>query len=402
MKLATNIAKREIARNKSRLFIACLISLLLFLSAFILLNMSYALPKNFYTYYENYYGKDMVLEVKDANRQLLIDNSKYFENYKIYYENINSKFTLTSTSGDKEFNYLAQIGENDGITHVYKSAFTGSISAKKFAERYGNDVWEGGSTPWSKESAKGDLWISDIVAERLGVRIGERIKINFELENSETDLNTYNIQGIFSNEICSRRDANPPVFYLNDADAIDIVLNNFDTFTLSGKVKSVDVLYDVYNKLSKKYTVNQTVQVDMLFAVKNAEAISAIIGSCMLAGGLCVIMNFITMFISTNRKNIGLMRALGAKSSSIAIGYGMVYEILLIVITLISLAVTPTVNMLLSKFIKYVGYAFAIETNFWLLLSLYGISNIGMVLIMLVENLRIKRLSPKNVLKEED
>lgn len=406
MKLAVNIALREISRNRVRLIIACLISLILFLSAFILINISYALPTNFYAYYEEYYGKDLQLIVKNADKTLVGESSKYFESSKINYEFINEKFTVSKDGAS--FNYVEQDKNNSNVFHVYNANYTGKIEAAQLEKKYGSTdkPFCISGTLWDGSISDNDIWIGDNVAEQLEINldecIGSELSIGFELSGGETVVSSFIIQGVFDYDLYKTKEANPPVFYMSDNKAINICLDNFDTFSLVGRVNNVSNLYDVYNKLIKKYSIEDTVQVDMLLSVKNAEAIAAIIGTCMLIGGLLVIMNFITMFISTNRKNIGLMLALGAKTNSITVGYGLVYEILLIIITLLSFMVIPTVNALMSRFIMTIGYSFKITTSYWLLFTLYGISNIGMVLIMLIEKLRIVKLTPKNVLKEED
>lgn len=406
MKLAVNIALREISRNKVRLIIACLISLILFLSAFILINISYALPINFYAYYEEYYGKDLQLVVKDADKSLVGESGKYFESSKINYEFVNEKFTVSKDG--KSFNYVEQDKYNSNVFHVYNANYTGKIEAAQLEKKYGSadkPFCISGSL-WGERINDNDIWIGDNVALRLGMAlddcVGSEISVGFELNGGNTVVGSYIVQGVFDYELYKTKESNPPVFYMSDKKAINICIDNYETFSLIGRVNNVSNLYNVYNKLIKKYSIEDTVQVDMLLSVKNAEAIAAIIGTCMLIGGLLVIMNFITMFISTNRKNIGLMLALGAKSNSITVGYGLVYEILLIIITLLSFAVIPTVNALMSRFIMTIGYSFKITTSYWLLFTLYGISNIGMLLIMLIEKLRIVKLTPKNVLKEED
>lgn len=406
MKLAVSIALREISRNKVRLIIACLISLILFLSAFILINISYALPTNFYSYYEEYYGKELQLNVKDADKALVGESGKYFVSSNINYEFINEKFTVSL--GGKSFNYVEQDKQNANVFHVYKASYTGKADAAELEKKYGSldKPFCVAGELWESDVRDRDLWIGDNVANALGLDIANcidsEISIGFELSGGKTAVASYKIRGVYDYEAYKSKEANPPVFFMSDKQAIGICLNNYETFSLTGQVSNVAKLYGVYNRLSQNYSIERTVQVDMLLSVKNAEAIAAIIGTCMLIGGLLVIMNFITMFISTNRKNIGLMLALGARTNSITVGYGMVYALLLIIITLLSFMVIPTVNALMSRFIRHIGYAFTITTNYWLLFVLYGICNIGMLLIMLIEKVRIVKMTPKNVLKEED
>lgn len=412
--LAWKIAIKEMARNKMRLLVACLISLILFLAAFILINLSYSLPVNFYKYYEEFFPSDLTLEVTNADQALIDKSSNYFDHISIENDFIKEKFEISYNNN--YFTYLNKGDEadNPNVVHKYKSAFTSEVNIDELFEKnkVNLDDFLIKGVLWEEtlEIADNAIWLSDKVANALGISEitesnGESIKISLGLDiKNDNDYirDEYAVIGIYSYDEYLKVESSPPVFFMTEDKANEIYLTNFETYKVIGRVGDVSRLYDIYNALIKNYTLADSVQVDMLIAVKNAEAICAIIGVCMLIGGLIVLMNFISMFISTNRKGIGLMTALGARSASVTIGYGIIFAFMLLVIGLVTLIIIPSVNLSISKFIFFIGYNFEITTNYWLLLGLYLISNIGMVLIMLYENFRIKRLTPIEELKEED
>lgn len=411
--LAWKIAYKEMARNKMSLLVACLISLILFLAAFILINLSYSLPVNFYKYYEEFFPSDLTLEVIDADKSLIEKSSKYFDRISIDNDFIKERFELSH--GENSFAYL-NIGDeadNPNVVHKYKSAFANDISLdglfKNDKINQADFLIKG--TLWEDLTDDDNvIWLSDKVASVLGISDitalnGNSTKINLGLDilnDNNYISDEYTVVGIYSYDEYLKVDSSPPVFLMTENKANEIYFANFETYKIIGQVGNVSRLYDIYNSLIKDYTLADSVQVDMLLTVKNAEAICAIIGVCMLIGGLIVLMNFISMFISTNRKSIGLMTALGARSATVSIGYGIIFSFMLLVIGLITLIIIPSVNVSMSRFIFFIGYNFEITTNYWLLLGLYLISNVGMVLIMLYENFRIKRLMPIEELKEED
>lgn len=412
--LAWKIAIKEMARNKMRLLVACLISLILFLAAFILINLSYSLPVNFYKYYEEFFPSDLTLEVTNADQALIDKSATYFDHISIENDFIKEKFEISYNNN--YFTYLNKGDEadNPNVVHKYKSAFTSEVNVDELFEKnkVNLDDFLIKGVLWEEtlEIADNAIWLSDKVANALGISEitesnGGSIKISLGLDiKNDNDYirDEYVVIGIYSYDEYLKVESSPSVFFMTEDKANEIYLTNFETYKVIGRVGDVSRLYDIYNALIKNYTLADSVQVDMLIAVKNAEAICAIIGVCMLIGGLIVLMNFISMFISTNRKGIGLMTALGARSASVTIGYGIIFAFMLLVIGLVTLIIIPSVNLSISKFIFFIGYNFEITTNYWLLLGLYLISNIGMVLIMLYENFRIKRLTPIEELKEED
>lgn len=412
--LAWKISIKEMARNKMRLLVACLISLILFLAAFILINLSYSLPVNFYKYYEEFFPSDLTLEVTNADQALIDKSATYFDHISIENDFIKEKFEISYNNN--YFTYLNKGDEadNPNVVHKYKSAFTSEVNVDELFEKnkVNLDDFLIKGVLWEEtlEIADNAIWLSDKVANALGISEitesnGGSIKISLGLDiKNDNDYirDEYVVIGIYSYDEYLKVESSPPVFFMTEDKANEIYLTNFETYKVIGRVGDVSRLYDIYNALIKNYTLADSVQVDMLIAVKNAEAICAIIGVCMLIGGLIVLMNFISMFISTNRKGIGLMTALGARSASVTIGYGIIFAFMLLVIGLVTLIIIPSVNLSISKFIFFIGYNFEITTNYWLLLGLYLISNIGMVLIMLYENFRIKRLTPIEELKEED
>ncbi|HRF36965.1 MAG TPA: hypothetical protein PLZ09_06655, partial [Clostridia bacterium] len=78
MNFTLKLALSEIVKNKSKVLIAIIVTLILFMSAFTLCNISTALPKNFYNYYEEYMHDTIGVYINNADQSLYENKDKYF------------------------------------------------------------------------------------------------------------------------------------------------------------------------------------------------------------------------------------------------------------------------------------------------------------------------------------
>lgn len=404
MNFAAKLALRELKRNKVKLIIAIVIALIMFVSAFLLVNLANALPDNFYAFYKDNYAEDMVVNISNADAKLVEKADTFFDNIKLNYQHINEKFYVGNGSNNPEFSYM-QTDADGGIDtwKYYKADYcdVGVIPDK--IKKLGDSFLLKGSL-WDKPSDMYSIWVADVVAERINATIGSKISVVLELSNREPNFaaTDFYIAGIYDYALASQKDANFPVFYTRSDYSQIMYLTLYDRYSMSGQVKEIDKFYAVYNELNKSYDLSENVVIDMIITVKNSEIICYIIGGAMLLGGMVILLNFIAMLISTNRKNIGVMISLGAKGRHISTGYGLIFAGLIAIVTIIALCLLPTMNALITLYCATIGYTFVIKVNWLLLLGLYLICNINMIIIMWVDKLIIEHSSPIELLNEED
>lgn len=403
MKFSLSLAWKEMKRNSFKVIIAGIVALILFMSAFTLCNIASALPENFYNHYEENFNDALIITISNGDDNLLKNRNNYFVESSLAVENAFDSFKFIKD--DKEFlNYNTYEEGGNSYVHFYNAVIldkNDSTFKLKYLEPY---LIEGAS--WETFEEEG-IWLADIVAEALNVTIEDKITYSCKV-NDEYHDTIVNIEGIFDydkalSELKSGRKKYPvDLFYLNMNKAEEIYINSHTTYYITGRLNSVRNLFDTYTLLSRNYSLNDSVVVDMVKSVKNAEIICGIIGAILLIGGLVVVMNFISMFISSNRKNIGLMRAMGAKSSKITMAYYIIFAIIILIVCILCWALLPLYNFIVTTYCISVGYNFVIGINYYVVLGLFLIAYIIMTLMMVFENYRLNKLSPTKVLKEED
>lgn len=402
MRFSLKLAAKEIIRNKYKLIIAFVVTLILFMSAFCLCNIASALPENFYKHYETNYKDKLEIRINNADIALVENKGNYFIDTEFNMEGLLGNFTLLFE--DNYFSYYNDTSE--GNTVYYKGDFV-DIGDLESAHGLMKDYFISGDI-WQAESEDKQIWISDIAAQSLAVQIGDIITLRLRNVNQGIENFHLAIGGIYDynkavSELDNKRyNYSPSIFYLTQTSAEDMYLKLYKSYTLIGTLPSVNKLFDTYNLLQRSYDLSPNVVMDMVATVKNAEVICGIIGAFMLVGGLVVVMNFISMFISSNRKQIGLMRALGARSYKITFGYYLIFALLITIVSLLCWAIMPIYNLLISTYCISVGYDFVIDINWYLVMGLFIIAWIIMSLLMLFEKLRLDKIVPTAVLKEED
>lgn len=405
MKFPGLLAIRELKRNKFKLALATVISFILFMSAFLLVNLATALPENFYTYYEENYRQDMTIEISDADVELLDNADKYFDEFELDYKYINEKFYLNANGEQFAFMQSDTVGGGE-IVKYYKGdyATVGEVPPK--VKKLINAGFVKDGTMWETSNNFDSVFIADIVADRLGLRAGHTISIVLEVPDKVSGgtikLNNMHVQGVYDYAMATQNGQSFPVFYMRADRAQVLYLETYEKYRVTGKVKDISNFYSVYSDLSKSYSLSENTIIDMIGTVKNAEVICYIIGITMLIGGMIVLMNFITMLISSNRQNIGIMLGLGAKYRQIASGYSCIFAGMIALVTLLSLCLLPTVNALITVFCLAAGYNFVIGTHYLMLLALYACCNTAMVIIMWVDKIIMSKTTPTCVLQEED
>lgn len=402
MRFSLRLAAKEIIRNRYKLIIAFVVTLILFMSAFCLCNIASALPENFYNHYETNYKDKLEIRVNNADKELVENKNRYFIDTEFNMEGLLGNFTLFFS--DNSFEYYNDTA--DGNTVYYKGDFV-DVGDIESAHGLMKDYFISGDI-WQAESKEEQIWISDIAAQSLEVQVGDILTLRLRNVNQGIENFNLTIGGIYDfykavSELDNKRyNYSPSIFYITQTSAEDMYLRLYKSYTLIGTLPSVNKLFDTYNLLQRNYDLSPNVVMDMVATVKNAEVICGIIGAFMLVGGLVVVMNFISMFISSNRKQIGLMRALGARSYKITFGYYLIFALLITIVSVLCWAIMPIYNLLISTYCISVGYYFVIDINWYLVMGLFIIAWIIMSLLMLFEKLRLDKIVPTAVLKEED
>ncbi len=391
---------REAKRNWLKIVIAIVVTLILFMSAFTLTNIASALPSNFYNYYENYYPDAIGVDISNADQELYDNYGKYFIDYSASWDNAFKGVKLTDMTGEKIL--LPSIIEEVDNSIIHTTLLMAFIDPKvneMFTDEMADVIInDGAGKVWTAEEEEG-IWISDYVADALGVIAGENVKYLVNEKTYEIKIN-----GVIDNAKYSTvMGANLPIFlFMHKSQAREIIFATDMTFKMFGNVEKVDHIFDVYNALDEKYILSETAAMDMVAKVKNAEIICGIIGAIMLVGGIVILLNFISMFISSNIKNIGVMRMLGAKTRNITFAYYMIFMIIVTIVCLVSWSVLPLYNFIVSAYCASIGYPFSIGINYGLVAGLFIAVYIAVTLIMLLKGHLMNRLSPNQIIKEDD
>ena len=389
---------REIKRNKSKVCIAIVVALILFMSAFTLCNVASALPNNFYNYYQEYFPETIGIKVHNADKQLYDAKDNYFINTTVGWDEVYDGVMLENTARDKSVmpSIIEEDGDNISI-QILDTNIINVLDEDMFVDEMKDVIIDGGSV-WNTDQSTLGIWISDYVADGLGVSAGDDVIYTINQKTLQVP-----VVGVINNELfCELTDKDPVYAFMHTEQAKQILFNFDMSFFMYGNVEKVDDIFSVYNALSNNYSMSDSVAMDMVSKVKNAEIICGIIGGIMLIGGIVILLNFISMFVSSNIKHIGVMRMLGAKTKNITLAYYMIFIAIVTIVSLVSWSMLPLYNFIVSTYCSSIGYPFTIGINYGLVFGLFAVVYILVTGVMLIKGHMMNKMSPNQVLQEDD
>ncbi len=401
MNFTIKLAISELIKNKIKVLIAIIVTLILFMSAFTLCNIATALPSNFYNYYEEYMHDTIGVHISNADKELYENSSKYFisftaemdiacKNYSLIYgykeQMPYDEQEIMGSVVTKYYNNVL-LSENEHNPEIYSQFFDG--------ENCG-EVWS-----FDKEG----IWLSDKAALKLGIEVGNILNYKFGSEIIELE-----VQGIFNSTklkdyVVSQSGSNlvnDYLCFLTELSAKKILFESNTSFNAYGVVGKIDKLYEVYNTLYKDYSLSEGTAFAMIAQVKNTQVICMIVGVIMIICGIIIMLNFINMIISQNIKHISLLRILGTDTFRIMAAYFMIFILLITIVCVVSWMTLPLYNYFVSLYCAYIGYPFAIGINYWVVLGVFGICYLIIISLMLVKWLIMEKTAPSRNISEED
>ncbi len=401
MNFTIKLAISELIKNKIKVLIAIIVTLILFMSAFTLCNIATALPSNFYNYYEEYMHDTIGVHISNADKELYENSSKYFisftaemdiacKNYSLIYgDKEQMPYDEQEIMGSVVTKYYNNIllSENEHNPEIYSQFFDG--------ENCG-EVWS-----FDKEG----IWLSDKAALKLGIEVGNILNYKFGSEIIELE-----VQGIFNSTklkdyVVSQSGSNlvnDYLCFLTELSAKKILFESNTSFNAYGVVGKIDKLYEVYNTLYKDYSLSEGTAFAMIAQVKNTQVICMIVGIIMIICGIIIMLKFINMIISQNIKHISLLRILGTDTFRIMAAYFMIFILLITIVCVVSWMTLPLYNYFVSLYCAYIGYPFAIGINYWVVLGVFGMCYLIIISLMLVKWLIMEKTAPSRNISEED
>lgn len=401
MNFTIKLAISELIKNKIKVLIAIIVTLILFMSAFTLCNIATALPSNFYNYYEEYMHDTIGVHISNADKELYENSSKYFisftaemdiacKNYSLIYgDKEQMPYDEEEIMGSVVTKYYNNVllSENEHNPEIYSQFFDG--------ENCG-EVWS-----FDKEG----IWLSDEAALKLGVQVGNILNYKFGSEIIELE-----VQGIFNSAklkdyVVSQSGSNlvnDYLCFLTELSAKKILFESNTSFNAYGVVGKIDKLYEVYNTLYKDYSLSEGTAFAMIAQVKNTQVICMIVGVIMIICGIIIMLNFINMIISQNIKHISLLRILGTDTFRIMAAYFMIFILLITIVCVVSWMTLPLYNYFVSLYCAYIGYPFTIGINYWVVLGVFGICYLIIISLMIVKWLIMEKTAPSRNISEED
>ncbi len=404
MNFTLKLTISEIVKNKSKVLIAIIVTLILFMSAFTLCNISTALPDNFYNYYEKYMHDTIGVYISNADKELYDKQEEYFVSFNAEFELACKNYSL-SHSGVEQLPYE---DDQNGYTNYFNNILlkSGEYPAKNFEQFIiKGEVWQ---EPYVEDG----IWLSDFAAKNLSdnsennpIDVGEIVEYNF----NDTIIEL-NVIGIFDSERLQNylkretgsNQINKYLCFITETTAKRIVFESNTTFNAYGIVGKIDKLYDVYNTLYNKYSLSEGTAFSLIKQVKNTQIICLIVGVIMIICGIIILLNFINMIISQNIKHISLLRILGTDTFKIMLSYFLIFLLLITIICVISWMTLPLYNYIVSIYCANIGYPFAIGINYWVVLGVFAVCYFIVICLMVAKWLIMDKTPPaKNILEED-
>lgn len=405
MNFTLKLALSEIVKNKSKVLIAIIVTLILFMSAFTLCNIATALPSNFYNYYEEYMHDTIGMHISNADKDLYDNKDKYFITFEEELDVACKNYSLLF-NGKEQLPY-DEIKDIDGTilaTNYYNNIL---LSEKDHLPEIYSQFFEGESSGKIWDFDEEGIWLSNkfVGKDKLDIAVGD--KLQYKYGNTIIELV---VKGIFDGEklrdyIVSQSGSNMVNDYLcfvSEPSARKILFESNTTFNAYGVVGKIDKLYEVYNDLHKKYSIKEVTAFDMISTVKNTQVICMIVGIIMIICGIIIMLNFINMIISQNIKHISLLRILGTDTFRIMMAYFIIFMLLITIVCVISWMTLPLYNYFVSLYCASIGYSFTIGINYWVVLGVFAICYFITCMLMLAKWLIMQKTAPSRNILEED
>lgn len=412
MNFTLKLSLSEIVKNKSKVLIAIIVTLILFMSAFTLCNIATALPVNFYKYYEEFMPETIGIDILNADEKLYNSREEYFSSFEGKFDVACRNYTMsfngeTQLSYEDTYNSAGEVVRRDYYSNTL-------LSSKKHLQNVYSPFFDqsmgGSGSVWADTFDENGIWLADFAAQNIGVVVGDTLQYNFTSEGNVTTIEL-KVNGIFNSKKLhdelkeTDRVANipKPICFINEVSAREILFESESTFSAYGVVDKIDNLFDIFNELhSKNYNVKEGDAFKLIARVKNTQIICMIVGVIMLICGIIIMLNFINMIISQNIKHISLLRILGTSTFRVMMAYYIIFMLLITVVCLISWVTLPLYNTIVSIYCANLGYAFGISINYWVVLGVFGFCYLITTLLMLFKWLIMDKTSPIKNIAEED
>lgn len=417
MNFTLKLALSEIVKNKSKVLIAIIVTLILFMSAFTLCNISTALPKNFYNYYEEYMHDTIGVYINNADQSLYENKDKYFVEFMPQLDVACRNYSLIFNGVEQlpYDDYLDNYGEI--VTNYYNNILLNSDYDPEIYKRFFDTTNADNGNVWKNTFDEEGIWIADFAVSKF---VGEkkeggseptRLKagdfIDYKLNGVVIKLK---VNGIFDGEslrnyIVEKTGSNMINDYLcfiTETSAKQILFESKSTFKAYGVVGKIDKLYDVYNTLHGKYSLSEGTAFSLIAQVKNSQIICMIVGVIMIICGIVILLNFINMILSQNIKHISLLRILGMDTFKIMTAYYLIFLLLITIVCVVSWMTLPLYNYFVSLYCTGLGYPFAIGINYWVVVGVFGICYLITTALMLVKWAIMDKTAPNSSILEED
>lgn len=404
MNFILKLSLSEIIKNKSKVLIAIIVTLILFMSAFTLCNISTALPQNFYSYYEEFMPGTIGITITNADEELYNQRDIYFESFLPNFSKACSNYSLVYGQNEQ----LSYDDTNTSFTIYYNNKFVSeeneAADAEMYAEFFSEEVGGSGNV-WNDTMVDEGIWIADFAAQNLGVAVGDILKYKFVDNNIELV-----IEGIFNSEKLKQFEisqsgstlVNDTLCFITEASAKKILFESGTTFDSYGVVGKIDKLYGVYNLLSSRYSLSEGAAFGLVKHVKNTQIICMIVGVIMIVCGIIIMLNFINMIISQNIKHLSLLRILGTNTFRICLAYYLIFILMITVVCVVSWMTLPLYNYIVSLYCLKLGYSFAIGINYWVVLGVFAFCYLVTSLVMLIKWHIFDKTAPIVNISEED
>ena len=200
MNFTLKLSLSEIVKNKSKVLIAIIVTLILFMSAFTLCNIATALPNNFYRYYEEYMPDTIGIWISNADEDLYNNSEKYFEEFEANF-GVACNINTLGYNSVKMLPYEDVLDEEGNLD--YTIYYNTSVLYPDCLEVQNIDIYREffiDGEIWNPEKEELGIWISDFVVEKFekeGAIIAVNDYIDYDFNGTTIKLQ---VKGIYDEE----------------------------------------------------------------------------------------------------------------------------------------------------------------------------------------------------------